>query len=144
VVSERHAQQVKPDRVVYAITDTGRAELAEWLGAPSPRGSGFRDDFFLKVTAAARSGSADTVRAVLNNQRGLLLRELRNLETLRRERDDPVVALLLSAAARHVEADLLFIEDADGALLQDGGATLARLRVTAEAAKPDAAVRDAS
>jgi DNA-binding PadR family transcriptional regulator len=134
VVSERHPQQVKPDRVVYAITDAGRAELERWLDEPSPRGSGFRDDFFLKVTAAARSGSAETVRAVLNNQRGLLLRELRNLETLRRERDDPVVALLLSAAARHVEADLLFIEDVDGALLHDGGATLERLR---PAARPD-------
>ncbi len=128
VVSERHAQQIKPDRVVYAITATGRAELEQWLGTPSPRGSGFRDDFFLKVTAAARSGSADTVRAVLGNQRGLLLRELRNLETLRREEADPVVTLLLSAAARHVEADLLFIEDADSALLQDGGRALNSLR----------------
>ena len=147
VVSERHAQQVKPDRVVYAITETGRAELAQWLGTPSPRGSGFRDDFFLKVTAAARSGSAETVRAVLSNQRGLLLRELRNLETLRRERDDPVVALLLSAAARHVEADLLFIEDVDAALLHDGGATLERLapaRPAGEAPGPDRAARDAS
>jgi DNA-binding PadR family transcriptional regulator len=146
VVSERHAQQVKPDRVVYAITDAGRAELAQWLGTPSQRGSGFRDDFFLKVTAAARSGSPDTVRAVLSNQRGLLLRELRNLETLRRERDDPVVGLLLSAAARHVEADLLFIEDADGVMLQDGGATLARLRVTAsgEQQPPAGKIRDAS
>jgi DNA-binding PadR family transcriptional regulator len=146
VLSERHAQQVKPDRVVYAITDSGRAELAQWLGTPSPRGSGFRDDFFLKVTAAARSGSADTVRAVLNNQRGLLLRELRNLEALRREQDDPVVALLLSAAARHVEADLLFIEDADGVMLQDGGATLDRLRVAAsgEVPPPAGKMRDVS
>ncbi|WP_203927107.1 PadR family transcriptional regulator [Virgisporangium ochraceum] len=149
VVSKRHAQQVRPDRVVYAITDTGRAELSRWLDTPSPRGSGFRDDFFLKVTAAARSGSADTVRAVLGHQRGLLLRELRNLQTLRREQSDPVVALLLSAAARHVEADLLFIEDADGALLRDGGAALEELRVAPPSGErpgdgPGDEVRDAS
>ena len=37
-----------------------------------------------------------------------LLRELRNLDGLRRRAYDPVVRLLLSAASRHVEADLAF------------------------------------
>jgi DNA-binding PadR family transcriptional regulator len=139
VVSHRHPQQVKPDRVVYAITPSGTAELARWLDEPSPRGSGFRDDFFLKVTAAARTGSAGTVQAVLRHQRGLLLRELRNLGVLRADAADPVVGLLLSAAARHVEADLLFIDDVDAALLQDRGATLAAVRATPRAAPPDVA-----
>jgi DNA-binding PadR family transcriptional regulator len=127
VSSERQPQSVKPDRVVYSITPAGREELARWLGEASPRSSGFRDDFFLKVTAAARSGSADTVRGVLSAQRAHLLRELRNLDGLRRKATDPVVGLLLSAAARHVEADLAFVEDAESALLSDGGATLAKL-----------------
>lgn len=129
VVAERQPQPVKPDRVVYEITPEGRAELARWLGEPSPRSGGFRDDFFLKVTAAARSGEPATVRAVLGNQRGHLMRELRNLDGLRRQADDPVVGLLLSAASRHVEADLAFVDDAEQVLLADGGAALARLRV---------------
>ncbi|AVT33448.1 PadR family transcriptional regulator [Plantactinospora sp. BC1] len=124
VRAERQAQPVKPDRVVYEITPAGRTELARWLAEPSPRSGGFRDDFFLKVTAAARSGSADVVRTVLANQRGYLLRELRNLGTLRREATDPVVELLLSAASRHVEADLAFLDDAETGLL-DG----ARIRI---------------
>ncbi|SCL63240.1 PadR family transcriptional regulator [Micromonospora peucetia] len=128
VVAERHPQPVKPDRVVYEITPDGRAELDRWLAEPSPRSGGFRDDFFLKVTAAARSGEPATVRAVLSNQRGHLMRELRNLDGLRRRTDDPVVGLLLSAASRHVEADLAFVDDAEGVLLADGGAVLARLR----------------
>ncbi|MEV0000922.1 PadR family transcriptional regulator [Micromonospora sp. NPDC050980] len=127
VIAERQPQPVKPDRVVYEITDDGRAELDRWLTAPSPRSGGFRDDFFLKVTAAARSGAADTVRTVLANQRGHLMRELRNLDGLRRGADDPVVRLLLSAAGRHVEADLAFVDDAEAALLADGGVTLAGL-----------------
>ncbi|GAA3756548.1 hypothetical protein GCM10022225_47080 [Plantactinospora mayteni] len=126
VRAERQAQPVKPDRVVYEITPAGRTELARWLAEPSPRSGGFRDDFFLKVTAAARSGSAEVVRTVLANQRGYLLRELRNLGTLRRESTDPVVGLLLSAASRHVEADLAFLDDAETALL-DG----ARVRIPA-------------
>ncbi|WNM42675.1 PadR family transcriptional regulator [Micromonospora halotolerans] len=127
VVAERHAQPVKPDRVVYEITSAGRAELDRWLAEPSPRSGGFRDDFFLKVTAAARSGEATTVRTVLTNQRGHLMRELRNLDGLRRRSEDPVVRLLLSAAARHVEADLAFVDDAESALLADGGAVLRAL-----------------
>ncbi|MEU6078673.1 helix-turn-helix transcriptional regulator [Micromonospora sp. NPDC047074] len=128
VVAERHPQPVKPDRVVYEITPDGRAELGRWLAEPSPRSGGFRDDFFLKVTAAARSGEPATVRAVLGNQRGHLMRELRNLDGLRRRAEDPVVGLLLSAASRHVEADLAFVDDAEAALLADGGAVLAGLR----------------
>ncbi|WP_192579889.1 PadR family transcriptional regulator [Micromonospora sp. AMSO31t] len=127
VVAERHAQPVKPDRVVYEITAAGRTELDRWLAEPSPRSGGFRDDFFLKVTAAARSGEAAVVRTVLANQRAHLLRELRNLDTLRRRSEDPVVRLLLAAAARHVEADLAFVDDAESALLADGGAALRTL-----------------
>ncbi|MEU7851089.1 PadR family transcriptional regulator [Micromonospora parva] len=130
VIAERQAQQVKPDRVVYQITPAGRAELGRWLDEPSPRSGGFRDDFFLKVTAAARSGSAQTVRTVLSNQRGHLLRELRNLDGLRRKAADPVVGLLLAAACRHVEADLAFVNDAEAVLLADGGALLATLAGT--------------
>ena len=127
VSSAREAQAIKPDRVVYEITLGGRAELDRWLHEPSPRSGGFRDDFFLKVTAAARSGSPDTVRSVLRNQRGHLLRELRNLDGLRRAEADPVVALLLTAASRHVEADLAFADDAEAVLLAGGGAVLATL-----------------
>jgi len=114
VASQQVAQSVKPDRVVYEITDAGRAELADWLAAPTPRTSGFRDDFFLKVMAAARSGDADTLATVITTQRTYLLRELRNLETLRRSPDtDEVAALLVSAAAHHVNADLTFLDDAE-------------------------------
>jgi len=60
--------------------------------------------------AAARSGDASTVRAVITGQRGFLLRELRNLDTLRRRPDvDRVAGLLVTAASQHVNADLAFL-----------------------------------
>lgn len=126
VSSERRSQAVKPDRVVYEITEAGAAELQRWLSEASPRSGGFRDDFFLKVTAAARTGDSDTVKIVLGQQRAHLLRELRNLDGLRRAATDPVVGLLLSAATRHVQADLSFIDDAEQALLRTLGTPLAR------------------
>jgi DNA-binding PadR family transcriptional regulator len=128
VTSHRVAQSVKPDRVEYSITDAGRAELAEWLAAPTPRTSGFRDDFFLKVMAAARSGDAGTVRDVIAGQRGFLLRELRNLETLRRGPDvDRVARLLVIAATQHVSADLTFLDLAEEQLLGADAEALAEL-----------------
>ncbi|MGC5022087.1 hypothetical protein [Micromonospora sp. DT47] len=125
--------------MVYEITADGRAELDRWLGEPSPRSGGFRDDFFLKVTAAARSGEAVTVRTVLGNQRGHLMRELRNLDGLRRRAEDPVVGLLAAAAGRHVEADLAFVDDAESVLLADGGALLATLAADRSPAAPTTA-----
>jgi DNA-binding PadR family transcriptional regulator len=122
VTSTRVSQSTRPDRVVYEITDAGSAELAGWMTSASPRTSGFRDDFFLKVMAAARTGDPATVASVIENQRAFLLRELRNLETLRGgHAGDAVVTLLLAAAARHVAADLAFLDDAESTLL-DGGA----------------------
>lgn len=121
VTSTRVSQSTRPDRVVYEITDAGTAELGGWMTSPSPRTSGFRDDFFLKVMAAARTGDPATVASVIENQRAFLLRELRNLEALRRDHaDDPVVKLLLSAAAGHVTADLTFLDDAEATLLDPG------------------------
>jgi DNA-binding PadR family transcriptional regulator len=131
VTSTRVAQDVKPDRVVYAITDAGQAELAEWMESPTPRTSGFRDDFFLKVMAAAHTREADTVQTVITRQRAFLLRELHNLEQLRHDRDrrpdDLVVDLLLAAAVRHVTADQAFLDDAEERLLSDGAAALATI-----------------
>lgn len=139
VASERVAQSVKPDRVVYEITSAGTAELTRWLDTPAPRTAGFRDDFFLKIMAAARSRAPDIVRRVIGTQRGFLLRELRNLETLRRDHgNDPVVGLLLAAATRHVTADLTFLDDAEQALLGDDGETLARIARPATPAHPQA------
>lgn len=133
VTSQRVAQSVKPDRVVYEITPAGRAELSDWLASPTPRTAGFRDDFFLKVMAAARGGDASTVRAVITGQRGFLLRELRNLDTLRRGPDvDRVAGLLVTAASQHVNADLAFLDLAEEELLTDETALaeLARPPVT--------------
>jgi DNA-binding PadR family transcriptional regulator len=127
-VFERLEQRVKPDRLVYEITDAGRAELARWLAEPSPRTSGFRDDFFLKVMAAAHSRDPDVVEAALRAQRVFLLQELRNLDQLRRDHaGEPVVGLLLAAATRHVNADIEFVDDAERALLD--ASTLAAIPV---------------
>src|SRR5262245_47996183 len=137
VTSTRVEQTVKPDRVVYEITKAGRMELDEWMTAATPRTSGFRDDFFLKMVAAAYTRRADVLSAVLRAQRTFLLQELRNLEQLRRERtDDVLVGLLLATAGRHVAADLAFLDDIESALLADNGAGLSAFAEQIRARRP--------
>jgi DNA-binding PadR family transcriptional regulator len=131
IESERQSQATRPDRVVHSITDAGRAELASWRSSPSARSRGYRDDFFLKVVAAAGTGNPSAVEDVLRQQRMLLVNELRALGDARATHAHPsaVEALLLTAAAAHARADLEVVDEAEQALLE--GSLLARPATTA-------------
>ena len=125
VSSERQSQYARPDRVVYALTDEGAAELDRWLSEPSERQTGYRDDFFLKLMAVIRRGDPAANSMLLDRQRGHLLGELRNLSELSRSAaDDLVVSLLIDAAQLHVQADLTFLEKVEARLA--GGTELSR------------------
>jgi DNA-binding PadR family transcriptional regulator len=130
IESERRPQPVKPDRLVHRITPAGREELDRWLNEPSVRTRGYRDDFFLKVLAAAQTGDQATLAAVLRRQRVYLLTELRSLAAARSaaasSQDDgsPVMALLIKAAELHVRADLGVVDAAEHDLSPDALAAL--------------------
>lgn len=113
IASERQHQQVKPDRVVHHLTPAGRGELDRWLAEPSPRARGYRDDFFLKLMAAAQGGDQATMDRVLRRQRTHLLRELHDLAAARAAATSPVVELLITAAELHARADLGVVEAAE-------------------------------
>jgi DNA-binding PadR family transcriptional regulator len=120
ITSERQPQPVKPDRVMHELTPAGRAELDRWLNEPSVRQRGYRDDFFLKVMAAARLGDPDALTQILRRQRSHLLRELRGLtEAVATAGRSPVDALLITAAERHVRADLEIVDAAEATLGPD-------------------------
>jgi DNA-binding PadR family transcriptional regulator len=116
IESERQPQSVKPDRVVHHLTPAGRAELDRWLGEPSPRLRGYRDDFFLKLMAAVQAGDRDTLDGVLRRQRAHLLRELHSLTEARRQAPSAVVELLITAAELHIRADLGVVDAAEKSL----------------------------
>ncbi len=124
VESARHPQPVKPDRLVYEITPAGREELSRWLTEPSSRSRGYRDDFFLKVMAAAQAGDPDMLAAVLRRQRAHLLAELRSLAEARAAAPSPVVGLLVTAAELHARADLEVVDAAERDLTEDALAAL--------------------
>jgi DNA-binding PadR family transcriptional regulator len=114
--SERQPQQVKPDRVIHRLTPAGRAELDRWLAEPAVPARGYRDDFFLKVMAAVRSGDPATLTAVLGRQRTHLLRQLHALADARAATTAPVDSLLITAAELHIRADLGVVDAAEKTL----------------------------
>lgn len=116
IESERQPQQVKPDRVVHHLTPAGRDELDRWLGEPSTRQRGYRDDFFLKLMAAVQAADQAILDGVLRRQRAHLLRELRSLADARAEAPSEVVALLITAAELHVRADIGVVDAAERSL----------------------------
>jgi len=135
IESERQPQQGKPDRVVHHLTPAGREELDRWLAEPSARQRGYRDDFFLKLMAAAQAGDQQTLDGVLRRQRAHLLRELRGLAEARTQSPSDVVALLITAAELHVRADLGVVDAAEQAL------TASVAHPEASRARPEPATR---
>jgi DNA-binding PadR family transcriptional regulator len=120
IESERQPQAVKPDRLVHRITPAGRGELDRWLNEPSVRTRGYRDDFFLKLMAAAQAGDQAMLAAVLRRQRVHLLTELRSLADARAGASGaPLVELLITAAELHVRADLGVVDAAEHDLTPD-------------------------
>jgi DNA-binding PadR family transcriptional regulator len=101
-------QPRRPDRLIYGITEDGRAELERWLGEPSAPAAGYRDDLFLKLVAAARAGR---LVPVIRREREVLLGELHALRSL--PDGDALATLLVEGAALQVEARLRLLERAE-------------------------------
>ena len=119
IESQRQPQQVKPDRVIHRLTPAGRAELDRWLSEPAIPARGYRDDFFLKIMAAVRSGDPVTLSSVLSRQRACLLRQLHALAEARATSTTAVESLLITAAELHIRADLGVVDAAETTLATD-------------------------
>lgn len=105
-------QPRRTERVIYAITDTGRRELADWLETPSPPSTGYRDDLYLKLAAAARAGEP-TLRAVVRREREALFGELHALRSLAAAEQDPLVVLLIDGATLQIQAQTELLDRAE-------------------------------
>lgn len=106
-----------PERVVYSLTDAGRAELAAWL-SEGVHGEHARDHFFVKLMVSIGTPEADP-REVIRVQRSTLYRDLHALTAKQRHLDRTVNlarAMLLDKAVMHLEADLRWLDMVEGRL----------------------------
>jgi DNA-binding PadR family transcriptional regulator len=111
VRQESVEQNGGPEKRMYALTDSGRAELVTWL-REGVTAAYQRDEFYVKLMLSLASGAVDPYQ-VIQAQRSRLYQELHDL-TLRRNESDPAgelaQILLFDKAMMHLEADLRWID----------------------------------
>lgn len=116
VVAEVVPQDQTPDRKVYALTDTGRAELDGWLAAVEVGPVRLRDEFFLRIAVRSLTdpiGASELIHA----QRAAHLETLADLVEAQEDPGlHPSTTLLLEGAMLRVEADLRWLEVAESRL----------------------------
>ncbi|GAB4124546.1 MAG: PadR family transcriptional regulator [Roseiflexaceae bacterium] len=111
IAVERIEQDGGPEKQIYAITPSGRAELARWLLEPLAS-QHQRDAFFLKLMLSMATELADPVR-VIRVQRMGLFQELHQITRQRSQLDGHqslAMIMLFDRAAMHLEADLRWLE----------------------------------
>ena len=112
LVSKNAAEGDSSDeKVVFAITESGREELARWLGQGSlddPQ----QDPFFLKLMLSLELPEVDAA-VLIQTQRSALYQELHRVTTVRTRLDphsELARILLMDKAIMHLEADLRWLD----------------------------------
>lgn len=131
VTASHVPQQGRPDRNVYTLTESGRAELETWMNTALVPQRGYRDEFFLKMVAVSARGE-DELLALIGRQRAAVASQIGSLSDAHRASDDPLVRLLITAALQHAAADMRVLDEAEkvaGTLAVRTQAPLARFAV---------------
>lgn len=103
------AQNGRPNKRVYRLTELGRTELRGWVAEATPAAR-LKDDFFIKLVLARAAGIADPGELIAR-QRGAYLQALRELDDVALTTNgDDTAALLIEGAALHLEADLKWLD----------------------------------
>ena len=77
------AQEGRPDKRVYAVTDTGRAALREWLESPDVEPDEFKSPLLLKLFFGAET-TRETLLGHLERMRARYEEELETYRTIER------------------------------------------------------------
>lgn len=103
----------RPDITIHEITEAGQDELRRWMHEPTTRTAGYRDDFALKVLAAALHGVPE-IRRVCDLQRRARMQELQALYALREDQpDDTLLMWTADVAIHYIQADMLAVDAAE-------------------------------
>jgi DNA-binding PadR family transcriptional regulator len=111
-------QDAGPERTVYALTPTGRAELRRWLAETEQPGPYAADELVRKTITALHTG-ADSVD-FLRRQRAVHLEVMRALTRERTETAEPGTRIALDHTLAHLDADLRWLEETRERIAQDG------------------------
>ena len=130
VCSSHVAQDGRPDKRVYGLTEAGRDALDAWFAQPAD-GSRLRDEFYTKLVLgalpvgnghaalAAGAGRRAAPIVLIARQRGRYLQQLRELNDLALKQDperDVAALLLIEGAMLHLQADLKWLDACEARL----------------------------
>lgn len=109
----------------YAITETGRQDLAQWYARPVDRTQPARDELAIKLAMAVGSSRAD-VAAIIQAQRRHTLKAMqdytrlkaRALADLSGEREDVAWLLVLEQLIFHAEAEARWLDHCEARLVR--------------------------
>lgn len=99
-----------PDRLTYALTDAGRADLTGWLGAVEPAGPYAADELVRKTVTALRLGR--DAAGFLAAQRQVHLAAIKGLLDLQSSAEDVAARIVIDHTVEHLDADLRWLETA--------------------------------
>ncbi|MFE7597451.1 PadR family transcriptional regulator [Streptomyces sp. NPDC057494] len=131
---------------LYAITDSGRAELRTWFEKPVDRTSPARDELAIKLAMAVGAPGVD-IRNVIQSQRRHTVKAMQDYTRLKaqallavegggaRERDDVAWLLVLEQLIFQTEAEARWLDHCESRLI--------RLSATAAAGAPATAAETA-
>ncbi|OUC88297.1 PadR family transcriptional regulator [Streptosporangium minutum] len=108
-------EQDDQGRVVYTITEAGRAEMERWFGTPVAQSDRPRDELVIKL-AMAVTAAAD-VRPVIQAQRVATMRTLQELTRAKRASvAGPAQRLVLDSMIFQAEAEQRWLDHCEAVL----------------------------
>lgn len=123
-------------RVRYEVTESGRAEVADWLDGPVQQPLGSRDEIALKVLVAVHLGHTQAL-SVIDVQRSATMSTLQSVTKLKADGGDLAWLLHLDRTAMLAEAELRWLDLAEDRLgAQPDGAPMANRAETEPSAEP--------
>ncbi|MFV6030385.1 PadR family transcriptional regulator [Streptomyces sp. NPDC056264] len=144
---------------LYAITDSGRAELRTWFEKPVDRTSPARDELAIKLAMAVGASGVD-IRDVIQSQRRHTVKAMQDYTRLKaqaliavesggaRERDDVAWLLVLEQLIFQTEAEARWLDHCESRLIRlsataaDAGSATATTTRAATGGTPGGAAGD--
>ena len=116
------SQDDRPDRKVYGLTEQGREELRDWMGAPTPLNLDIRNETFVKLMLARRMENGRPLEVLKVERRACLARlhEVTQARAQAWDKGEPLqTALLLDLAVVRLEAFLKWLDGCEERLKQE-------------------------
>ncbi|MEU9837346.1 PadR family transcriptional regulator [Streptosporangium sp. NPDC048047] len=108
-------EQDDQGRVVYAITEAGRAETERWFATPVAQADRPRDELVIKLAMAVTAGTG--VRPIIQAQRTATMGTLQRLTRARRaSAEDPAQRLVLDSMIFQAEAEQRWLDHCEAVL----------------------------